>query len=722
MPLVGKYNQASDCMSENVSITPKQYDFIADIQHQTLEKLAANDPVADILNTLCLLAESILPNAVASIMMIDTSDGLLSVRCAPSIPTVGHEALAKLKPGPFGGSCGNAVFHNEAQYIQNTFEDERWKNLRHVAYDFNICSCWSMPVSNEHKQAVGSFALSSFEHRTPALFHKKILETCSSIVSIVLKKQWNEERLLLLSIGFENASEGVVITDKNNHIVEVNPAFEKIYGYCESDVLGKNPKILSSGAQDEFFYQQLWNELIAKDQWRGEIINRHQNGELISQWMSITVIRDEQGEIQNYLSIISDLTELKSAQQQVVDMAFYDSTTKLHNKTYLEQKILANEQSYSLLLLNINNFSYINTAYGFNIGDKILTAIATTLANNFTRHETFRLDSDEFGLLFAGKINIAEQIKIIQHYFYSTLIQVDDISLHIAFTYGAAHGKEHLLRNCALALKHAKSLGKNRYHIFDGKNGFADNSTRESFIASNNLLHSALELDQITPYFQGIHDNKNHTIQRFEVLARIVKGDKVISPYHFLDTAKLSGLLPEITRVMLDKSFKIMANHDYTFSLNITEDDLSQNYLLDYLAEKTAQYKIQPKRIILEILEGVSAAGKKNHIKQLNELKAEGYLLAIDDFGTEYSNFERILELDIDYLKIDAKYIKNIDVNEKSYEITRAITFFAHNANIPCVAEFVHNESVQAVVAALDIDYSQGYYFSEPSPLPMISK
>jgi PAS domain S-box-containing protein/diguanylate cyclase (GGDEF)-like protein len=723
LPLLvsGKNYQTSENMSEDVLITPKQYDIIADIQQQTLEKLVANDPVTDILNSLCILAESILPNAVASIMMMDASDGLLSVMCAPSIPTIGHEALASLQPGISGGSCGNAVFHNEAQYVQNTFEDDRWEHLRQVAYDFNICSCWSMPVSNEHKEAIGSFALSSFEHRRPALFHKKLLETCSSIVSIVLKRERREQRLLLLSTALDNASEGVVITDKNNHIVEVNPAFEKIYGFCESDVLGKNPKVLSSGVQGHSFYQQLWHELIVTGHWRGEITNKHQNGDLVSQWMSITVIKDEHGEVQNYLSIFSDITALKSAQQQVVDMAFYDSVTQLYNKTYLEQEILINEQNYSLILLNINNFGYINTAYGFNIGDKILTAIAKTLAVNFSAHETFRLNSDEFGLLFEDEINVAEQIKIIQQYFYTTLIKVDDISLHIAFTYGAAQGKDHLLRNCALALKQAKGLGKNRYHIFDGENELVDDSTREGFIASNNLLHSALELDQITPYFQGIYDNKNQIIQKFEVLARIVSGDEVISPYHFLDTAKLSGLLPEITRVILDKSFKIMSNHDYSFSLNITEDDLSQNYLLDYLEEKSAQYKIQPQRIILEILEGVSATGKKNHIKQLTELKAKGYLLAIDDFGTEYSNFERILELDIDYLKIDAKYIQNIDHNKKSYEITRAITFFAHNANIPCIAEFVHNESIQEVVKILGIDYSQGYYFSEPAPLPIVT-
>jgi PAS domain S-box-containing protein/diguanylate cyclase (GGDEF)-like protein len=711
----------SENMSEDVLITPQQYDIIADIQQKILVKLVTDYPITDILNSLCLLAESILPNAVASIMMIDSSNGLLNVMCAPSIPSVGHAALANLQPGSGGGSCGNTILHNKAQYVQNTFEDDRWKNLRQVAYDFNICSCWSMPVSDEYKNAIGTFALSSFEHRSPALFHKKLLETCSSIVSLVLKRERREKRLVLLSTALNNASEGVVITDKNNHIVEVNPAFEKMYGFYESDVLGKNPKILSSGVQGQLFYQQLWDELIRKNQWRGEIINKHQNGTLVSQWISITVIRDEHGEIQNYLSIISDLTELKSAQQQVVDMAFYDSVTRLHNKTYIEQQILANEQNYSLLLLNINNFSYINTAYGFNVGDKILATIANTLAKNFSANETFRLNSDEFGLLFEGEINIAEQIKIIQQYFYNTLIQVDDISLHIAFTYGGAYGKEHLLHNSALALKQAKSLGKNRYHIFDVENELVDDSTREGFIASNNLLHSALELDQLTPYFQGIYDNKNQTIEKFEVLARIVRGDEVISPYHFLDTAKLSGLLPEITRVILDKSFKIMSNYDYTFSLNITEDDLNQDYLLAYLAEKTAQYKIPPQRIILEILEGVSAAGKKNHIKQLNELKTNGYLLAIDDFGTEYSNFERILELDIDYLKIDAKYIKNIDLNEKSYEITRAITFFAHNANIPCVAEFVHNDSVQTVVKALGIDYSQGYYFSEPSPFPVTS-
>ena len=157
-----------------------------------------------------------------------------------------------------------------------------------------------------------------------------------------------------------------------------------------------------------------------------------------------------------------------------------------------------------------------------------------------------------------------------------------------------------------------------------------------------------------------------------------------------------------------------MSENEYTFSINITEEDLTRDYLVPYLQEKSLEYSINPSRVILEILEGVSSDGKKNHIKQLSTLKEKGYCLAIDDFGSEYSNFERVLDLEIDFLKIDAKYVKDIHTNSKSYEITRAIVFFAKNAKIPCIAEFVHDVNVQAIIEEFDIEYSQGYYFSEP--------
>ena len=371
--------------------------------------------------------------------------------------------------------------------------------------------------------------------------------------------------------------------------------------------------------------------------------------------------------------------------------------------------------------MTINNFSYINTAYGFDIGDEILINISEILKNHFESDTLCKINSDEFALVFNKKIDISEKIIEIQNFFMKNLINVGKIKLNITFSYGAVCGKDNLLRKASSALKEAKENGKNRFVIFE-ENGNVDYSKRESFINSTNLIKNALDNNQIVPFFQGIYNNKGSEITKYEALARIVLEDRVISPYEFLEAAKLSGLLPEITKVMIDKTLQVMTSNNYEFSINITEDDLSEDYLIQYLDEKISLYKINPNRIILEILEGVSSRGKKNHIKQLTLLKSKGFKIAIDDFGAEYSNFERILDLDIDYIKIDAKYIKDIDTNKRSFEIVKAISFFAKNVNIPCIAEFVHNKSVQSFIEELEITYSQGYYFSQPNEEIVITK
>lgn len=581
---------------EEVSITAQEYNDILEVQQKILGMIAARGDYKTILEKLCILAEKLLPNSVASIMLLDKETNLMSVLSAPSISEEGHDALKNLHPGPGGGSCGNAVFRNEAQYVVNTFEDGRWKDLRQVACDFNLCSCWSMPVKDENNKPIGTFALSSFEHRSPAPFHKKLLETAAFIVNIVLKNQDNERKI------------------------------EK--------------------------------------------------------------------------------------------MAFHDSLTGLYNKSYLEQ-LLTEGKNKTLILLNVNNFSYINSAYGFEFGDKLLKKIANILQNNFTTQATCRVNSDEFALLFDEEIDIENRVMDIRQCFYSQDIHIDKININISFSYGATYGSTHRLRNSAFALKQAKKNGKNNLYIHKQNENDTNNAQRKSFVEMNNLLHHALNEDRVVPYFQGIRNNTTAQIIKFESLVRIIDKNDVISPYTFLEVAKLSGLLPEITKVMVEKTFKMMSDKEYTFSLNITEDDLNQNYLSDYLQKQALHYGINPNRVIIEILEGISSDGKKNHVQQLKKLKSQGYAIAIDDFGTEYSNFERVLDLDIDFLKIDAKYIKNIHTSKKSYEITKAISFFAKNAGIPCIAEFVHNEDVQNIVESLGIEYSQGYYFSKPQERPI---
>ena len=705
-----------DLNVEEVPVSQEQYNYILNIQKVILEKVAERGATTEILDTLCSMAESLLPNSVASIMLKDPNTGLMDMIHAPSVPEEGLAKFKDLKPGPGGGSCGNAVYKNEPQFVRDTFSDSRWEDLRAVAYDFNLCSCWSVPVRDENKEAIGTFALSSFEHRSPSKFHKLLLETAANIVTIVLKNAYNEKRVKIFTQSMENANEGVIITDDNNNIIEVNRSFREIYGYSEADVLGKNPRILSSGIHHKEFYKAMWEAIENEGHWAGEIINRLSNGEHITQWMSISSICNEDGS-KNYLAIFTDLTELKEAQEKANYLAYHDQLTGLENKSKLVKNLLQNDKEFTLIHLDINNFNYINTAYGFTFADELLIEIAQELRNLCELPDVFRINSDEFALLCNKGHDPEMIIKKVQEHFYNHSFHINDITINISFNYGAYTGKENLLENASLALKISKELGKNRYHIFDATKDMLKKEHQNRFVSSNRLVLDALEEDNFVPYFQGIRNNTSGLIDKYEALVRIEKDAKVYAPFEFLEAAQLAGLMPEITKVMIEKSFRIMQNRSESFSINITEDDLGRNYLPEYITQKMQEYGIKPERIILEILEGISSHGKQSHIKQLNELKALGLGLAIDDFGAEYSNFERILDLEVDFIKIDAKYIKNIDVDEKSYEIAKSIANFAKNSDILCIAEFVHSKAVQEIVEELGIEYSQGYYFSEPQKL-----
>ncbi|WP_428034368.1 EAL domain-containing protein [Amphritea sp.] len=587
--------------AEEREMSVDELDRILSLQQSIFSQVASNVSCADVLNALCRMAEQLLPASVASIMLRDEQSGLLNVLVAPSVPQSGIEALQGLSPGPGSGSCGNAVMRNEPVFVRDTFNDPRWQDLRQLAIDFNLCACWSMPVRNNNGKVIGSFALSSFEHRSPSAFHIRLLDVAASMANIVLAKQYQEQ-------------------------------------------------------------------------------------------------------------------VLEEQRKQLITALEYDSLTSLPNQSKLKLQLKSCISMQSLLLINLDNFRFINTAYGPSFGDRFLCKVAELLGQQFPDAELYRINADEFALSYRLPVDLQQQIEQFRAYLLSHSLKIDDQLFSITFTAGGARARKNLLEQAVQAMSQAKALGKNRYHIYNAERDEPDQALRREYLRWNAMLHQALNEGRVKPFFQGVRDNTSGEIVSYEALVRLEDSGTIYTPYHFLNAVKLSGLFPTISRLMIDRGLAKIAGTGLTLSVNITEDDLLMEYLEGYLTEKTAEYAVAPQQVVLEILEGISAAGKKNHIAQLSRLKALGYKLAIDDFGTEYSNFERILELHVDFVKIDAKYIKNIDSDSKSYEITRAIVFFARNSGIKTVAEFVHNDAVQQVVESLGIDYSQGYLFSEPSP------
>ncbi len=335
---------------EEVEISTREYNEILDFQQKILNMIASHDNFFLILESLCKLAEQLLPNSVASIMMINPHTGRMSVLSAPSVPQVGHDALSNLKPGIHGGSCGNAVFHNEPQFVSNTFKDSRWKDLNQLAIDFNLCSCWSMPIRNDKYNAIGSFALSSFEHRSPSSFHKKLLEVGASIVNVVLKNKDIEQKLTLFSSAMEHASDGILITSEENNIIEVNQSFLDTYGYQKKDILGLNPKIFSSNKNNHEIYVDMWKSIKETTKWAGELVNKDAHGNEVIQWVSISTMPEQD----MYLAIFTDLTEIRNVQSELAK-----------EKNELKKLSLAVEQSHSMIMIIDTNdtVEYINHSF-----------------------------------------------------------------------------------------------------------------------------------------------------------------------------------------------------------------------------------------------------------------------------------------------------------------------------------------------------------------------
>ncbi|WP_136679123.1 EAL domain-containing protein [Neptunomonas sp. XY-337] len=714
--------QISDERNEAI-LSVEELDHILQLQHALFPRVLDDADHIGIINDLCFAAEKLLPNSVASVMLLSEQSRLLNVLCGPSIPDSAKASLANLKPGPFGGSCGNAVHSNQPTFVTDTYTDKRWSDLRKVAVDFNICACWSMPIRNKSGDAIGSFALSSFEHRAPSEFHRRLLVVCASIASIVLERQTKElllkkrnHQLRIMGNALKQAQELFLIIDAERKVIEASQAVEPLCGYSPQEIIGKPLSDVLAPCYSTYFIERIWSQLEATERWHGEVKIRNSESQELVQWLSISQTEQYDDDQPSYVAVFTDLSEIKRSREELVQALEYDQLTGLGNKGKLMLALEVAEPDASLLLLNLNGFSIVNTAYGIDFGDRLLIAIAAHLHQFASADRLYRINADEFALLLPKHADLEGQIISIRDYFASTTIDVDTLNFNVTFTYGGAANTNDLLSKSLQALRKAKRRGKHSYHLYDSDQDAPDQSQRMNHIEWGQKLHAAIAEDRIVPYFQGIQDNKLGTINHYEALVRLVDDEQIHSPFHFLPAAHIAGLLPTITRIMIDKSFAHIADMPVTLSLNITEADLNEHYLADYLAEKSEAYGVSPERITLEILESVSADGKKNHIKQLGALKARGYHLAIDDFGTEYSNFERILELQVEQLKIDAKYIRNITKDRTALEIVRAMVFFAKNTGIVTVAEYVSDADIQAVVESLGIELSQGYLFSEPAP------
>lgn len=410
----------------------------------------------------------------------------------------------------------------------------------------------------------------------------------------------------------------------------------------------------------------------------------------------------------------SNLLDAHSEKEALYKQIIYHPLTKLYNRHKLDED-LEKMDKVTLILLDVDRFSHINDLYGYEQGNYIIKEIAGILQLlEMNENKLYHIGIDEFVLVRQNSTadETDEVITTIQKKFHNNSFTHDDIDFNVTFTIGIVEGESQLLTNKAdLAVKEARLISYNRIQRYHKE-------MKVQRAIENNLkwfkeIKHALKEDRIVPYFQPIYNNRTKKIEKYECLVRMLKDGEVIPPLEFLQVAQDTGLLSQITAVMLKKAVETFQHNDLDFSVNITNHDLQDADFSNYIESLLKQHNIKPSRLILEILENNSLdaiPSSRVNIAQLTEL---GCSIALDDFGAQCQNFANILDLPLNSIKIDGYFIRNLKDNV-SRRMVDSMVYFANNVGIDLVAEFVCDKEIYDIVNDLGIKYSQGYYISEP--------
>jgi diguanylate cyclase (GGDEF)-like protein/PAS domain S-box-containing protein len=548
----------------------------------------------------------------------------------------------------------------------------------------------------------------------------------------------NEEVLRIAATAFQT-HEAIMITDADANIIRVNEAFVKVTGFTEAEVLGKNPRLLNSGKQNTIFYKNMWNAIKTVGNWSGEIWNRRKNGEIFSEWQTISTVRDAKGSITHYVSFFSDITDFKNSKQTVEKLAFYDPLTDLPNRRLLYERLsdelmVAKKYQHigALLFIDLDRFKNINDSLGHSVGDHLLIKVAQRLQAILDKDSTaIRLGGDEFIVLIASQqqsanelINHAESIaeNIIAEICLPYVIAEHDLyispSIGITLYTRDDDNVDLILRRADTAMYHAKDAGRNTYRFY--QSSMQEQADARLIMEKN--LRKAIEKNELSMYYQP-QSSFTGEIVGAEALIRWNQTEQgMISPADFIPVAEETGLIIDIGCWVINAvclqihSWDLQGVVVQHIAVNISPKQFHQADFVSVVIKIIEDYDINPCRILLEITEGVFLKNIDEAIRKMNTLREYGFNFSIDDFGTGYSSLSYLKRLPFDQLKIDQSFTNDMMTNPQGAAIVQAIIVMAESLGLNLIAEGVETNKQLNSLSDYGCHFFQGYYFSKPLP------
>jgi len=547
----------------------------------------------------------------------------------------------------------------------------------------------------------------------------------------------------LAAVAFETPT-GMLITDAQSRILRVNQAFEKITGYSASEVVGRSPSLLKSGRHSDAFYQQLWLRLQETQRWEGEIWNRHKNGQIYPERLTIQAVPDDYGQTAFYVGAFIDLSELKAAKAEAEYLELFDPLTGLANRLQLEQQLgrsLAScrqKETYGILLcFDFDHFRMINDSYGHDLGDQLLIKKARRLRLHFNdRVFLARIGADQFVAILEGERQqslekatyAAEEagrslLKLMQ-----SVDEIQGRSIRSSASLGVTlyPGDEpltakELIQQAELALHQAKQLDTTeKISFYDPR---AQQLTRDHFELTL-ALEQAIRQGELELYYQAQFDQYQQLIGA-EALIRWRHPQKGwLSPNQFIPLAERSTLILDIGQWVLNQACQQLASwrqepikRDLTLAVNVSAQQFQQPHFVHQLKECLDRYQVPPSQLKLELTEAVLLERQQEMIEKMQSIMTMGVHIAMDDFGTGYSSLSYLQQLPIKQIKIDRSFVQKLDDEAKASAIIRSVISIGDAFELEVLAEGIETEQQLSLLRDLGCYLYQGFYFSRPVPL-----
>lgn len=506
--------------------------------------------------------------------------------------------------------------------------------------------------------------------------------------------------------------------DPHGSITYVNDEYVRVCGYDRDELLGAQCDLLSHPEVDKAIFKEIWKTIQEKNIWKGIQKNITKAGNDYYVKSTIVPLLGESSELLELISIQHDITQVYEQSKQILRQTT-DQNTGLPNRIKLSEDVVL-QADLIFGLFSLDNYDVIKNYYGY---EAAYDAIKQ-LSENFKRVlgpqgvRVYKLAGGEFGFLAKENADLDWFKQVCRFAIEDTSnfqLDVEGDSVDLRASIGYTSNKANYLSYSGLALRHALDSGKSLVYYEDQGNLIAQH---ENNLLWTRKVKSALADERITLFVQPLIDSKTMQITKYECLVRLIDEDgKYVSPFFFLDVAKKTKLYHLITSQVISISFEVFSKiKDKDFSINISAEDILHNETVEFLEQKIVEYNIG-NRLILEIVESEGIDGFDEITAFISKMKAFGCRIAIDDFGTGYSNFSYLMQLKVDYIKIDGSLIKEIDHDRNSQIICSTILSFSAELEMQTVAEFVHNEAVLECVKEMGFDYLQGFHLGEPMPI-----